>query len=77
MAGKIRYLAALIAVLGLIYIQQSSVTYAGESYSKQPIEEEKQPEEEEEKPPTEGEEKPPTEGEEKPPNEGEEKKPEE
>ena len=26
MAGKIRYLAALIAVLGLIYIQQSSVT---------------------------------------------------
>ena len=75
MAGKIRYLAALIAVLGLIYIQQSSVTYAGESYSKQPIEEEKQPEEEEEKPPTEGEEKPPTEGEEKPPTEGEEKPP--
>lgn len=91
MAGKIKYLVALIAVLGLIYIQQNSVTYAGESYSEQSelIEgggltegedgslggEEKPPGEGEDKPPTEGEDKLPTEGEDKLPTEGEEKLP--
>lgn len=84
MTGKIRYLAALIAVLGLIYIQQSSVTYAGEGhFGREKVIKESSLTEgqeslqtgEEDKQPAQGEDKPPMEGEGKPPTEGEDKPP--
>ena len=83
MAGKIKYIAALIIVISLIYLQHSSVSYAGEENrgrDAQTVREESNlagKQGGEEKPPGEGEEKPPEEGEEKPPGEGEEKPPEE
>ncbi|MCI8561727.1 MAG: hypothetical protein HFH03_11520 [Dorea sp.] len=80
MAGKIRYIAALAAVLGLIYVQQSSVTYAVESNSGKSNVIDKETEvltEGEDKPPGEGEDKLPEEGEDKLPEEGEDKLPEE
>lgn len=87
MAGKLKYIIALIIVLGLIYVQQNSVTYAEEN----PLDRDKVTEEGgmvegedrppatgEDKPPAEeGEDRPPTEGEDKPPEEGEDKPPEE
>lgn len=86
MVKKLRYVAVLAVVLSLIYIQQNSVIYAGESdlgggkktaeEETLPTKEEKEPEEGEEKEPGEGEDKPPTEGGEKEPEEGEEKPPE-
>ena len=80
MAGKIRYIAALAAVLGLIYVQQSSVTYAVESNSGKSNVIDKETEvltEGEDKPPGEGEDKLSEEGEDKLPEEGEDKLPEE
>ena len=77
MAGKIKYIAALIIVISLIYLQHSSVSYAGEENrgrDAQTVREESNlagKQGGEEKPPGEGEEKPPEEGEEKPPVEEE------
>ncbi len=91
MAGKVRYMIALLVVISLIYMQHSTVTYAGEKEQNRMLSQEKEEdikkkikdamkekellEGEQDSNLTEGEEKPPVEGEEKPPVEGEEKPP--
>lgn len=76
MAGKLKYIIALIVVLGLIYVQQNSVTYAEENPSDRgEVTEEGGTVEGEDKPPITGEDKLPTEGEDKHPEEGEDRPP--
>ena len=83
MAGKVRYMIALLVVISLIYMQHSTVTYAGEKEQNRMLSQEKEEdikkkikdamkekellEGEQDSNLTEGEEKPPVEGEEKPP----------
>ena len=91
MAGKVRYMIALLVVISLIYMQHSTVTYAGEKEQNRMLSQEKEEdikkkikdamkekellEGEQDSNLTEGEEKPPVEVEEKPPVEVEEKPP--
>lgn len=88
MVRKLRYVIVLLVVIGLIYMQHSTVTYAEEKNQNKilsPGESEdlwkkvqtvaEEGELLDKDPETEGEEKPSVEGEEKPPSEGEEKPP--
>ena len=42
MAGKVRYMIALLVVISLIYMQHSTVTYAGEKEQNRMLSQEKE-----------------------------------